>query len=152
MDGAGSTAARRVISRQIWYFFAWLTDSQEKNGLFIFHDKPSTETGVECVALWTNAYKSQLTSSSIVAVHGLGGDAEETWADENREVWLRDFLPSQVPDARICSFGYDSIVAFSKSLASIDDYARNLLDRLDGERESVEVSEANSSLISAKLP
>ena len=57
-----------------------------------------------------------------------------------------------MPDARIFSFGYDSVVAFSKSVANIDDYARNLLDRLDGERESVEVSKVNCFLIPAKLP
>ena len=35
----------------------------------------------------------------IVAVHGLGGHFEETWTDsDSKQLWLRDFLPSQLND------------------------------------------------------
>jgi hypothetical protein len=76
---------------------------------------------------------------SIVAVHGLGGDAFKTWANGDQNIWLRDFLPSQVPNARIMSYGYSSTIAFSKSVAGIDEFAVDLINRLDNERESAEV-------------
>lgn len=76
----------------------------------------------------------RLTNCSIIAVHGLGGDAYETWTDENGKLWLRDFLPVRLKTAQIFTYGYDSVVAFSKSSADIDDFARDLLQRLKGLR------------------
>lgn len=80
----------------------------------------------------------------IVAVHGLGGHWKETWTNtsENRErLWLRDFLPSQLKKeanlrARVMSYGYNSEVAFSKSVSDIEDHAGALLHALDMERMS----------------
>ena len=80
--------------------------------------------------------------SSIVAVHGLCGDPFDTWTDEttgNKKLWLRDFLPSQVPNARIMSYGYDSSVAFAKSDIELGDVAADLLNRLNDERDTPEV-------------
>ena len=78
--------------------------------------------------------------SSIVAVHGLCGDPFDTWTEEtSNKLWLRDFLPSQVSNARIMSFGYDSLVAFSKSEIEISDVAADLLNRLNDERDTPEV-------------
>ena len=76
---------------------------------------------------------------SIVAVHGLGGDWEQTWTDENGKLWLRDFLPVHVPhQARVFSYGYDSSTAFSRSVADIEVQAAMLLDRLQGKRKTNE--------------
>ena len=78
--------------------------------------------------------------SSIVAVHGLCGDPYETWTEETSgNLWLRDFLPSQVPNTRIMSYGYDSFVAFSKSEIELSDVAADLLNRLNDERDTPEV-------------
>ncbi|KAL6240249.1 hypothetical protein RBB50_012854 [Rhinocladiella similis] len=53
----------------------------------------------------------------IVAVHGLGGDAINTWTQpKSKKFWLRDFLPQQIPGARIMTFGYNADVAFGQSL------------------------------------
>lgn len=80
-----------------------------------------------------------LIEASIVAVHGLGGDWEQTWTDENGNLWLRDFLPLHLPhQARIFSYGYDSSTAFSRSVADIEVEAAMLLDRLQGERKTQE--------------
>jgi hypothetical protein len=54
-----------------------------------------------------------------------------TWTAENGKLWLRDFLPSQLPSARIMSFGYNSDTALSKAVTDIDDVATMLLSRLD---------------------
>ncbi|KAA6416359.1 MAG: Kinesin light chain [Lasallia pustulata] len=43
----------------------------------------------------------------IVAVHGLNGHYEKTWTTNNVN-WLRDLLPSDIPNARILSWGYDA--------------------------------------------
>ncbi|KAK3387786.1 hypothetical protein B0H63DRAFT_559240 [Podospora didyma] len=73
-------------------------------------------------------------SVDIVAIHGLGGDAYRTWTGDNDKLWLRDFLPSRLRDARIFTYGYDSVVAFSKSSAEVDDFARDLLQRVKAVR------------------
>ena len=70
----------------------------------------------------------------VVAVHGLQGDAYKTWEHENGSLWLQDFLPADLPEARIMTFGYDSTVAFSKSVANIEDKALELLNALSSER------------------
>ena len=80
---------------------------------------------------WKNA-----DEYSIIAVHGLCGHWEKTWTGDKGALWLRDFLPSKLPLARIMSYGYDSGIAFSKSASDIDDEAAKLLDRLEGERQS----------------
>ncbi|KEF52660.1 uncharacterized protein A1O9_11077 [Exophiala aquamarina CBS 119918] len=74
-------------------------------------DKP-VETTLEC---------------SIVAVHGLMGRSFSTWTDpKTGHLWLRDFLPKDIPAARISSFGYDAEV-FGRSVLKLGDVANNLL-------------------------
>lgn len=70
------------------------------------------------------------TTVDVVAVHGLQGDAHKTWEHDDGSLWLRDFLPADIPFARIMTFGYDSTVAFSKSVAKIEDKALELLNQL----------------------
>jgi hypothetical protein len=99
----------------------------------------------------------------IVAIHGLNGHFLKTWSSESVFVnttafgpanpqanlfpkssgrrpvnWLMDFLPEKVPEARIMSFGYNSIVAFSKSGATINTFAEQLLENLIACRETEE--------------
>ena len=71
----------------------------------------------------------------VVAVHGLQGDAFKTWEHENNTLWLRDLLPAKIPTARIMTFGYESTIAFSKSVAHIEDKALDLLNRLSAQRD-----------------
>ena len=67
-----------------------------------------------------------------MAVHGLGGDWEHTWTDgTSGQLWLKDFLPKQYPNARVMSFGYDAAHALSTSVANIDDAAVSLIDALN---------------------
>ena len=54
----------------------------------------------------------------------------KTWQYDTGSLWLRDFLPADIPNARIMSFGYNSTVAFRKSVAKIEDKALELLNHL----------------------
>jgi hypothetical protein len=85
-----------------------------------------------------------LATCSIIAIHGLNGDAARTWTDPTTEkLWLKDFLPNMCPLSRIMSFGYNSTVALSNSTAGIEDYARDLLNRVNGMRQSVGIQALN---------
>lgn len=77
---------------------------------------------------------------SIIAVHGLNGKARRTWTDTTSgKMWLEDFLPGAFTKSRIMTFGYDSALAFSRSQAGIESFARDLLNRLRMIRTSPQV-------------
>ena len=64
----------------------------------------------------------------LVAIHGLKGHYDETWTDKNTtQNWLRDFLPTQAPQLRIISWGYNSQVLGSTSMGNITTFAQSLL-------------------------
>lgn len=100
----------------------------EPHGLFVLH--PTPEIHVEPAALEVD----------IVAVHGLNGTARKTWTDPaSRTLWLEDedLLPASFPKARIMTYGYDSVLAFT-SPAGLESFARDLLKRLRILRASAE--------------
>lgn len=75
----------------------------------------------------------------IIAIHGLNGRREKTWADETTSVnWLADSscLRKDVPRARIFTFGYNSASYFSRSDANIQDFASELLADVKASRAS----------------
>ena len=88
----------------------------------------------EKVGLFELSNSREAKTVDVIAVHGLQGDAYRTWEHENGSLWLRDFLPADIPSARIMTFGYDSAVAFSKSVAKLEDKALELLNRLTRQR------------------
>jgi hypothetical protein len=82
----------------------------------------------------------------IVAVHGLGGDFFKTWTKssniegEKDICWLSQLLPIDLPKARIYSFGYESRPAFSRSVATIREFAKQLLQSLLDRQKEVRLS------------
>ena len=72
---------------------------------------------------------AELTLCSIIVVHGLNGDIYKTWTEGDR-LWLQDFLPLSIPEARIFTFGYNAGLAFSVSTSKIDGFAQHLLEQL----------------------
>ncbi|RGP79315.1 tetratricopeptide-like helical domain [Fusarium longipes] len=73
----------------------------------------------------------------IVAVHGLNGHREKTWTSDNGVYWLRDFLPTDVPNARIFSWGYDANTHAVSGTSSmfLYDHARSLVADLTRRRK-----------------
>ena len=58
-----------------------------------------------------------------------------TWTSEKTDkLWLRDFLPSKAPHARVFVFGYNSNVVFETSTAGLSEQAENLLNLVSLER------------------
>lgn len=71
------------------------------------------------------------TKLDVVAVTGLGGHALGSFrSQEGTSVWLRDFGPEDVPQARFITYGYDTAVADSDSNQGVAELARTLLDGL----------------------
>lgn len=93
---------------------------QKRFGLFYFtSEQPSAEQTID-----------------LVAIHGLGGDYERTWTDEESEKnWLRDFLPQKIPQLRVMSWGYNSAL-ISKSVLGIDSFAEALMGDVRRAREN----------------
>ncbi|KAK8097440.1 hypothetical protein PG984_016579 [Apiospora sp. TS-2023a] len=69
----------------------------------------------------------------IVAIHGITGDAYNTWKSPSGGLWLQDFLPEDLPGARVYSYGYDADVFFTKSTGNVETFARTLLENLKQE-------------------
>lgn len=70
----------------------------------------------------------------IVAVHGINGDAYNTWMHDNETMWLQDFLPTEFPGSRVFTFGYDADVFFSLGTGNLKQFAGTLLEKLKSER------------------
>jgi len=73
----------------------------------------------------------------IVAIHGLDGHREQSWTAKNNNLWLRDFLPKTLPNARIFTYGYDAYTRGRQQLTkqSIYDHAVTLVSRLALQRQ-----------------
>nr|RBQ86886.1 hypothetical protein FVER53263_13064 [Fusarium verticillioides] len=73
----------------------------------------------------------------LIAVCGLGGHALGSFKEKNgRFVWLRDALPSDIPNARILTYGYNSQLVGSESFQSLTDLGRTLQIDLEDIRDS----------------
>ena len=106
------------------------TARTEKHGLFLLSPPPSPSD---------DANIRETYSIDIVTIHGITGDAYDTWTHENGKLWLRDFLPKDIPGARVFSFGYPAEVFCSLGTGNLDTFGRSLLERLKRERRQKEV-------------
>lgn len=53
-------------------------------------------------------------------------------------MWLKDFLPEDLPEARIMTFGYDSDLGFTRSDSGITNFALGLLGEMRALRRGAE--------------
>ncbi|RAL65479.1 hypothetical protein DID88_001045 [Monilinia fructigena] len=84
---------------------------------------------------FTALYNSEKSKADvdIVAVVGLGTHAFGTFRSTSRgshEMWLRDFLPKDIPNTRILLYGYPSAVPGGQSTEKVEDIASTFLNRL----------------------
>jgi hypothetical protein len=131
---ASSTAIQQPV--QIAQLPPSTSNRIDEYGLFLLNPQTSQSRGVE-------AEESFLLD--IVALHGITGDAYDTWKHENGKLWLQDFLPKDFPGARIFSFGYPAEVFFSLGTGDFDSFARSLLEDLKRERRLKEVGGQSTS-------
>lgn len=50
-------------------------------------------------------------AADIVFVHGLSGDALETWTTKTNVCWPKEFPARDLPNARVMTWGYDVQIA-----------------------------------------
>ncbi|GAB1216565.1 hypothetical protein ATERTT37_005781 [Aspergillus terreus] len=84
---------------------------------------------------------SEAPKIDFVFVHGLNprgrtDHAFETWTHQNGTFWPRDYLPMDIPQARVFVYGYNSNISNPQTMsnASVKDHANTLLNLLDMER------------------
>ncbi|KAH8650890.1 hypothetical protein BGZ60DRAFT_421057 [Tricladium varicosporioides] len=85
-------------------------------------------------------------SLDIVAVHGITGNAYDTWIHHNGTFWLQDLIPKDFPGVRVFSYGYPADVFCTFATGTIDTFARSLLENLKGERRNKDVCSLLTSL------
>ncbi|OQE13144.1 hypothetical protein PENFLA_c053G03067 [Penicillium flavigenum] len=77
----------------------------------------------------------------VIAVTGLGGHALGSWKSRNSdEVWLRDFLPEDMPNIRVLLYSYDTMLPGSQSRQSIGDLGSAFLEQVTAFRANDGVS------------
>lgn len=78
---------------------------------------------------------------SIIAVPGLGSHAIGAFkAKDGNNVWLRDFLPEDIPTARVLVYGYNTAIMKGDAKNSITDLAMAFLDSVKAFRAATEVT------------
>ncbi|KAI1502557.1 hypothetical protein F5X99DRAFT_158405 [Biscogniauxia marginata] len=77
--------------------------------------------------------------SDICAVHGLNGNAFDTWATDDGHMWPRDFLPTHIrfKSSRIMTFGYSSLLHDGRNVAALTEWAHSLLQSIVSVRKSL---------------
>jgi hypothetical protein len=88
------------------------------SGIKLLHcpESPTTECG-PCPVRLIDAMLTVLRN--VVFVHGLTGDREKTWTARGAsEPWTKALLPSELPTARVLTFGYNAYVADWRGVVS----------------------------------
>ncbi|KAI9704499.1 MAG: hypothetical protein M1820_005573 [Bogoriella megaspora] len=83
---------------------------------------------------------SNRINADIIAVTGLAGHALNSWAN-GLQVWLRDYLPKSLSDARInpriLVFGYNSQIVQARGRSILDDHVGDFKEKLVNVRDNV---------------
>ncbi|KAF5982761.1 hypothetical protein FBULB1_4151 [Fusarium bulbicola] len=78
-------------------------------------------------------YEGPDAKFDICAVHGLGGNAIDTWTADRGKMWLRDLLPEHqnFENSRIMTFGYDSDFTDKSNVMVLENWAETLVVSLN---------------------
>lgn len=80
----------------------------------------------------------------MVAIHGLNGDAQQTWTHRDSGVlWLRDILPAEIPAIRVLTYGYDARIANFTGQQHLRSISIKLISELVDLRRTDEVSRSD---------
>lgn len=80
-----------------------------------------------------------LMCNSVVAVTGLAGHAFGSWSIDHQQMWIRDFLPRDIPNIRVMTYGYNSQLTEFKSRQDFDQHAEDFAAGLEALWESTYV-------------
>lgn len=84
---------------------------------------------------------AKFENPSIIAIPGLGSHALGSWkSPSGNDIWLRDYLPSDIARIRVLLYGYDTRLPGSQSKQSLDDLGVGLLMRIIAFRANNDVS------------
>ncbi|KAH7493324.1 hypothetical protein FOMA001_g2044 [Fusarium oxysporum f. sp. matthiolae] len=98
-------------------------------------------------------YEAPDAKFDICAVHGLGGNAIDTWTADSGKMWLRDFLPEHesFKNSRVMTFGYDSDLTDRSTVMELENWAETLLQSLNEVRTSEKEKERPLLFVSHSL-
>ncbi|KAI3333095.1 hypothetical protein F4824DRAFT_491112 [Ustulina deusta] len=78
----------------------------------------------------------------LIAVTGLGGHAFGSWkSPTSDEMWLRDYLPKDIPNHRVILYGYNTKLQESQSKQSIEDLGATFMENITSFRDATESSQ-----------
>ncbi|KAL8907435.1 MAG: hypothetical protein Q9207_001405 [Kuettlingeria erythrocarpa] len=67
----------------------------------------------------------------VIAVPGLGSHAIGSWrSPTSNDLWLRDYLPDDIPNIRVLLYGYDTPLLGNNSKDSIEDLGVRFLESI----------------------
>ncbi|KAI0437727.1 hypothetical protein F4803DRAFT_570483 [Xylaria telfairii] len=82
------------------------------------------------------------THTDLIAVTGLGGHALGSWkSPTSNEVWLREYLPKDVPNQRVIIYGYNTKLQGARSKQSIGDLGARFMESITRFRADTETSQ-----------
>lgn len=76
----------------------------------------------------------------MIAITGLAGHAFASWAQPDGAMWLRDYLPKDVKNVRVLTYGYNSQLQGNEDRSSLLSHSKNFIHRLREMRKVTEVS------------
>ncbi|KAI1362732.1 hypothetical protein F5Y08DRAFT_341358 [Xylaria arbuscula] len=110
----------------------------------LIHAISQTEDNTGLKTLYDPTERKLEIEVDIICIHGIGGHREGTWTATEPQtgrttLWIKDFLPTQLPNARIMTYGYSSQVFSIKHLTQRILYSNSkaLLAALDSNRQDI---------------
>lgn len=97
---------------------------------------PEVYTSSKCTRLFRalNGYSYY----SVIVLPSLGSYPIGSWnSPRSNDVWLRDYLPEDVPNIRVLLYGYDTSSLNNESKASVEGLGRRFLESFKAFRADI---------------